>query len=95
MKTLPQYDYVIVGAGSAGAIVASRLSEDANCSVLLVEYGGGDGSVFVRMPSALGIPMNTKKYNWGFKSVPEPYLDNIYNKIYFTTILKWYMSIHF
>lgn len=76
MKTLPQYDYVIVGAGSAGAIVASRLSEDANCSVLLVEYGGGDGSVFVRMPSALGIPMNTKKYNWGFESVPEPFLDN-------------------
>jgi choline dehydrogenase len=70
------YDYIVVGAGSAGAIVAARLSEDSNCSVLLVEYGGSDRSVFVRMPSALGIPMNTAKYNWGFESVPEPYLDN-------------------
>ena len=69
-------DYIVVGAGSAGAIVASRLSEDPNCEVLLVEYGGGDGSVFVRMPSALGIPMNSKKYNWGFETAPEPYLDN-------------------
>ena len=70
------YDYIVVGAGSAGAIVASRLSEDSDCSVLLLEYGGGDKSVFIRMPTALGIPMNTKKYNWGFRSSPEPYLDN-------------------
>ncbi len=69
-------DYIVVGAGSAGAIVASRLSEDPNCEVLLVEYGGGDGSIFVRMPSALGIPMNSKKYNWGFETAPEPFLDN-------------------
>ena len=70
------YDYIVIGAGSAGAIVASRLSEDADCSVLLVEYGGGDHSVFIRMPSALGIPMNSAKYNWGFESEPEPYLNN-------------------
>jgi choline dehydrogenase len=70
------YDYIVVGAGSAGAIVASRLSEDSDCSVLLLEYGGGDKSIFIRMPTALGIPMNTKKYNWGFQSLPEPYLDN-------------------
>jgi choline dehydrogenase len=66
----------VVGAGSAGAIVASRLSEDADCTVLLVEYGGSDASVFIRMPSALGIPMNSNKYNWGFESAPEPYLNN-------------------
>ena len=66
------YDYIVVGAGSAGAIVASRLSEDPQTSVLLVEYGGGDSSVFIRMPSALGIPMNSDKYNWGFTSIPEP-----------------------
>jgi choline dehydrogenase len=70
------YDYIVVGAGSAGAIVASRLSEDPQTSVLLVEYGGGDSSVFIRMPSALGIPMNTDKYNWGFTSIPEPHLNN-------------------
>jgi choline dehydrogenase len=76
MQKQKNIDYIVVGAGSAGAIVASRLSEDRNCEVLLVEYGGGDGSVFVRMPSALGIPMNSKKYNWGFETAPEPYLDN-------------------
>ena len=70
------YDYILVGAGSAGAIVASRLSEDPDCTVLLVEYGGSDASVFIRMPSALGIPMNSSKYNWGFESAPEPYLNN-------------------
>ena len=70
------YDYIVVGAGSAGAIVASRLSEDPDCTVLLVEYGGSDASVFIRMPSALGIPMNSSKYNWGFESAPEPYLNN-------------------
>ena len=76
MQNDNSYDYIVVGAGSAGAIVASRLSEDADCTVLLVEYGGSDASVFIRMPSALGIPMNTTKYNWGFETVAEPYLDN-------------------
>ena len=76
MQKQKAVDYIVVGAGSAGAIVASRLSEDPNCEVLLVEYGGGDGSVFVRMPSALGIPMNSKKYNWGFETAAEPFLDN-------------------
>ena len=76
MQKQKNIDYIVVGAGSAGAIVASRLSEEPNCEVLLVEYGGGDGSVFVRMPSALGIPMNSKKYNWGFETAPEPFLDN-------------------
>ena len=76
MKTLKNYDYIVIGAGSAGAIVASRLSEDPHRTVLLIEYGGSDRSLFIRMPSALGIPMNSKKYNWGFKSAPEPYLNN-------------------
>ena len=76
MRKTVDYDYIVVGAGSAGAIVAARLSEDADCTVLLVEYGGSDASVFIRMPSALGIPMNSKKYNWGFESAPEPYLNN-------------------
>ncbi len=76
MKNLKSYDYIVVGAGSAGAIVASRLSEDSTCTVLLLEYGSSDHSIFVRMPTALGIPMNTKKYNWGFESIREPYVNN-------------------
>lgn len=71
-----QFDYVVVGAGSAGAIVASRLSEDPKVSVALIEAGGSDNSIFIRMPTALSIPMNMPKYNWGFESNPEPFVNN-------------------
>ena len=70
------YDYIIVGAGSAGCVLANRLTEDSNTSVLLLEYGGSDKSIFIQMPTALSIPMNMPKYNWGYESQPEPYLDN-------------------
>ncbi|NNE64664.1 MAG: choline dehydrogenase, partial [Gammaproteobacteria bacterium] len=70
------YDYIIVGAGSAGCVLANRLSEDPATSVLLLEYGGSDRSIFIQMPTALSIPMNMRKYNWGYESQPEPYLNN-------------------
>lgn len=70
-----EFDYIIVGAGSAGCVLANRLSEDKNSSVLLLEYGGSDKSIFIQMPTALSIPMNTQKYNWQYESQPEPYLD--------------------
>ena len=76
MTKSTEFDYVIVGSGSAGAILASRLSEDPGTQVLLLEYGGSDASIFVRMPSALSIPMNSPRYNWGFESEPEPHLNN-------------------
>jgi choline dehydrogenase len=69
------FDYVIVGAGSAGCVLADRLSEDGKHSVLVLEYGGSDRSVLIQMPSALSIPMNMPKYNWGYASEPEPHLD--------------------
>ena len=70
------YDYIVIGSGSAGAIVAARLSENKSVSVLLIEAGGSDKNIFIKMPSALGIPMNTRKFNWGFKSEPERFLNN-------------------
>ena len=69
------FDYVIVGAGSAGCVLADRLSADGQHRVLLLEYGGSDRSVLIQMPAALAYPMNTKRWNWGYESEPEPHLN--------------------
>jgi choline dehydrogenase len=71
-----EFDYIIVGAGSAGCVLADRLTEDGKSTVLLLEYGGSDRSVFIQMPSALSIPMNSPKYDWGYHTEPEPRLNN-------------------
>jgi choline dehydrogenase len=67
------FDYIIVGSGSAGSVMAHRLSE-AGHTVLVLEYGGTDRGPLIQMPSALSIPMNMKRYNWGFETEPEPHL---------------------
>jgi choline dehydrogenase len=69
------FDYIIVGAGSAGCVLADRLSADRQHRVLLIEYGGSDRSIFIQMPSALSIPMNMPKYNWFYHTDPEPHLN--------------------
>ena len=69
-----EVDYVIVGAGSAGCVLADRLSADGRNQVLVIEYGGSDHSIFIQMPSALAIPMNTSRYNWRYESEAEPAL---------------------
>ena len=66
------FDFVIVGAGSAGCAMAYRLSEDGKNSVCVLEFGGSDRGPFIQMPSALSYPMNMNLYNWGFESDPEP-----------------------
>ena len=73
---MAEFDYIIVGAGSAGCVLASRLTEDPETKVLLIEAGGSDRSIFIQMPTALSIPMNTQRFNWQFESEPEPFMDN-------------------
>ncbi|KAA2311511.1 choline dehydrogenase [Pseudooceanicola sediminis] len=65
-------DFVIIGSGSAGSVMASRLSEDAKNKVIVLEFGGTDAGPFIQMPAALSYPMNMKRYDWGFSSEPEP-----------------------
>lgn len=69
------FDYVIVGAGSAGCVLADRLTGSGADSVLVLEYGGSDRSVWIQMPSALSIPMNMPRYDWRYYTEPEPQLN--------------------
>ncbi|MEO1113890.1 MAG: choline dehydrogenase [Pseudomonadota bacterium] len=68
------FDFIIVGAGSAGCAMASRLSEDPNNRVLVLEFGGTDVGPLIQMPAALSYPMNMPIYDWGYESEPEPHL---------------------
>ncbi|WP_223514417.1 choline dehydrogenase [Pseudomonas sp. GL-B-19] len=69
------FDYLIVGAGSAGCVLANRLGEDPSVRILLLEAGPADKSWTIDMPSAVGIVVGGTRYNWSYTSQPEPYLD--------------------
>ena len=66
------HDYLIIGGGSGGAVMAGRLSEDANTSVCVLEAGGGGNSMLVNTPAATVAMLPTKLNNWGFETVPQP-----------------------
>jgi choline dehydrogenase len=70
-----QFDYIVVGAGPAGCVVASRLSEDPASRVLLVEAGGQARGLSVSMPAALPFAYQRRAIQWGYTSGPEPHLD--------------------
>jgi choline dehydrogenase len=75
MNAVEEYDYIIVGAGSAGCVLANRLSEDDGVKVLTLEAGPQDWSIFIHMPSAFAYPLAGTKYNWHYETEPEPFMD--------------------
>jgi choline dehydrogenase-like flavoprotein len=66
------YDYVIVGSGSAGSVLAGRLGEDPDASILVLEAGGADRDPFIRIPIGIGVMHEKRSHDWGYDTEPEP-----------------------
>ncbi|WP_223787947.1 GMC family oxidoreductase [Marinicella meishanensis] len=70
------FDYIVVGAGSAGCVLANRLSADGKHQVLLIEAGSSDWNPLIHMPAGLAKLVGVKSINWGYETAPEPELNN-------------------
>jgi choline dehydrogenase len=77
---MERYDYIVIGAGSAGCVIANRLGENPDARVLILEAGGPDNSYLYRRPGALAIvyqvPKLKKRVDWGYRTTPQPFMDN-------------------
>jgi 4-pyridoxate dehydrogenase len=76
MTSAESFDYIIVGAGSAGCTLANRLTEDADVSVLVIEAGGSDWDPIIQVPLGWGKILFERLHDWGYFTEPEPHLDN-------------------
>ena len=76
MSTPKTYDYIIVGAGSAGCTLANRLSEDSKATVLVIEAGGSDSDPLIHIPLGWGKILFNRLHDWGYFTEPEPELNN-------------------
>ncbi len=75
-RSMGEFDYIIVGAGSAGCVLANRLTESGRHRVLLLEAGGSDLSPWIRVPIGYARTFTDPRYNWMYSTEPEPALDN-------------------
>ncbi len=73
---MQDYDYIIIGAGSAGCVLANRLGEDRGKSILVLEAGGADNNWLLRIPVGVAKVWNAPRFNWAYQSEPEPHVDN-------------------
>jgi len=80
MKNIGNWDYIIAGAGSAGCVLASRLSEDPNCKVLLIDAGGDPNSFWIKTPAGMANMFYSDQFNWKYYTEPVKNLNN--RKIY-------------
>ena len=70
------FDIIIIGAGSAGSILASKLSENENLKILILEAGPKDNNLMIKIPLGYGMTFYNKKINWNFYTKPQKYLND-------------------
>ena len=77
VRKLNSYDYIIVGAGSAGCVLANRLTENPNNNVLLVEAGPADRDPMIKIPLLWMQFVKNKYHDWGYETQPEPHIERL------------------